>query len=135
MMGLVAAIFLAISAAAPARASDVAIALTDDVIDVDAGFSGARVVIFGAVTPSAGRRAVAEPFGDLVAVVRGPESNFRIRPMVREQAIWIAGPGIKISGAPGILLTMSTRPLEEAATLELRRSLQLDAGAVGPLDA
>jgi uncharacterized protein (TIGR02186 family) len=127
---LLLAIALMAFAAAPARTADVAVALTDEIIDVDAGFSGARIVLFGAVTHAGGRRAVNEPVGDLVAVVRGPASNFRMRPMVREQMIWIAGPGIRISGAPGILLTISTRPLEDIASPELRRALQLDADAV-----
>jgi uncharacterized protein (TIGR02186 family) len=44
--------------------------------------------------------------------------------------IWTPGPGVRVIGAPGLLLTISTRPLEEFTTAALRQTLQLDANAL-----
>jgi len=111
------AIFILLFASA-ARASDIAVALTDDVIEVDAGFFGAHFVLFGAVT------GTDDPEGhDIVAVVRGPPTTFRIRPMVRERAIWRAGPAIDIEGEPGLLLALATRPLADVAPAATLRDL------------
>ncbi len=120
--------FLILSASA-ARAADIAIALTDDLVEVDAGFAGAKVVLFGALV---GEAAEAPPGGaqdyDIVAVVRGPDAKFRLRPMLRERMIWIAGPAIDL-GAPEVLLVSATRPLDEIAPDETLRELGVGADA------
>ena len=124
------AIFCALFLAAlPARAADIAIALTDDLIKVDAGFSGAKIVLFGALSDADGAVAPKEgPGYDIVAVVRGPGSIFRMRPMLHQDLIWKAGPAIDI-GAPELLLTSANRPLDEIASPPLRRALGLGAEA------
>jgi uncharacterized protein (TIGR02186 family) len=114
--------------AAPSRAAEIAIGLTEELIEVDAGFAGAKVVLFGALTG-------AEPEGeapqrDIVAVVRGPAMDFTLRRMQRDRMIWTPGPAMLIDDAPGVLVTTSTRPITEFATPELRHELQLDAGAL-----
>lgn len=131
-MRILALIAFVLVAANPSRAADIAIALTDDLVEVDAGFAGARVVLFGALAADEGGPAPgrAEDY-DIVAVVRGPEAVFRLRPMLRQRMIWVAGPAIDIT-VPELLLTGSTRPIEEIAPLETLRTLDIgeDAGAL-----
>lgn len=124
-----AVLILAVLLCSPAaRAAEIAIGLTHELIEVDAGFSGAKVVLFGALTGEAAADETA--VRDIVAVVRGPALDFTLRRIERNGWIWMPGPGVRIAGAPGVLLTTSTRPIEEFATPELRRDLQLDAGAL-----
>lgn len=115
--------------AAPAAAQDIAVALTTPAVEVDAGFAGARVVLFGALTgPDApGANDDATPT-DIVAVVRGPETTFSIRPIERDGMIWVKGPAVRLD-APGLLLTHSSRPLDDIAPPELRRVLMITADA------
>lgn len=131
-MRLLAIIAFLVVAAGAARAADIAIALTDDLVEVDAGFAGAKVVLFGALAAEAGGLAPGrvEDY-DIVAVVRGPEAIFRLRPMLRERMIWVAGPAIDIA-APELLLTGATRPIEEIAPPETLRALDIgeDAGTL-----
>lgn len=128
-MRILALIAFALAAASPSRAADIAIALTDDLVEVDAGFAGERVVLFGALATEAGAPAPGrvEDY-DIVAVVRGPDAVFRLRPMLRERMIWVAGPAIDIA-APEILLTGSSRPIEDIAPLETLRALNIGEDA------
>ncbi|MGE0408647.1 MAG: TIGR02186 family protein [Amphiplicatus sp.] len=133
MKGLLAAFLLVL--AAPAKGAEIAIALTEEVVEVNASFSGAELVLFGALAGAEAMSPETRAQYDIVAVVRGPAINFRLIPMLREQIVWTTGPAILVAGAPGILLTASTRPLDEATTPALRRALHLDANAldVAPL--
>lgn len=128
-MRLGAAIILFCLVAGAARAADIAIALTDDLVEVNAGFAGEKVVLFGALT---GDDSGAAPGSlddyDIVAVLRGPIARFRIRPMIRERFIWIAGPAIDIA-APEILLTSATRNLDKIAAPAVLRRLGVTTDA------
>jgi uncharacterized protein (TIGR02186 family) len=104
------AFIIALLISAPAAAREIAIGLTDDLIEVDAGFFGANFVLFGAVV---GGEPEAAP--DIVAVVRGPDTTFRMRPMMREGSIWRAGPALDVAGEAGLLIALSSRPLAEIA--------------------
>lgn len=119
---LVAAVLLL---ATPALANDVAIALTDDLIDIDAGFSGAEIVLFGVVT-SEDPGAFAQEEYDIAALVKGPTTTFRLRPFEQKRMIWTPGPALDIE-APGMTLTLSTRPLADIAEAPLLDSLDLVA--------
>jgi uncharacterized protein (TIGR02186 family) len=112
---------------APALANDVAIALIEDVVEIDAGFAGASITLFGVV--STAEPGAFDPADyDIAAVVKGPTSTFRLRPFEREQGVWTAGPAIDLV-APGVQLTLSTRPVGEIAPLEKLRALGIGADA------
>ncbi|HXI87848.1 MAG TPA: TIGR02186 family protein, partial [Parvularculaceae bacterium] len=127
MTRLVALILLL--AIAPARAADLAIGLTDDVIEVNASFAGAKVVLFGALTGDNAERSSAEKPYDIVAVIRGPASTFEIRPMIHTGMIWSAGAPIHIRGAPSAFLVRSSRPLADIAPSPLSDAYRLEASA------
>ncbi|NWG72135.1 MAG: TIGR02186 family protein [Parvularculaceae bacterium] len=110
-----------------AAANDVAIALTDDLIDIDAGFSGAKIVLFGVVTSDEPGAFPQHEF-DIAAIVRGPATTFRMRPFEQRRLIWTPGPALDIE-APGVTLTLSTRPLPEIADPPLLDSLMLITSA------
>lgn len=123
------AAMLALLLAGPGRAAEIAVDLADDVIEVGAGFAGAKVVLFGALTGDAAPDEEGGDF-DLVAVVRGPATTYLVRPMIRDGMIWSTGPGVYVRGAPSVFLTHSTRPLDDVVDEEGRRAYQLDADAL-----
>ncbi|MEO1135534.1 MAG: TIGR02186 family protein [Pseudomonadota bacterium] len=111
-----------LAAATPLLAADIEIALTDDRVDVDTGFAGARLTLFGAVT------GVDNPSQlDMAAVIRGPQARFNIRQMEKRNLIWTPGPAHIIEDAPGLYLTYATRPVKDMVPLPLQADYRLDA--------
>ncbi|PQA89169.1 TIGR02186 family protein [Hyphococcus luteus] len=105
-----------------AAAADIEIALTDELVEVDAGFAGARLLLFGAIT------GVDDPQTlDMISVIRGPDARFKIRQMQKNNLIWTPGPAHTVGPAPGLYLTYSTRPVDDIAPLPLQAEYRLDA--------
>ena len=94
----------------------VAAALTDARIHVDSSFSGASIVLYGAVF-----NPTDDP-ADVVVVVRGPEAPIRLVKKTRNMGVWLNSRPVLFEGAPGFYMTASTRPLSEIADFgQLRR--------------
>ncbi len=119
------ALLLLVTPANAAQPADIAVALTDDLVEIDTGFSGAELTLFGAVT------GVDDPQGkvDIISVVRGPETDFNIRRIVKHNLIWTPGAPHTVKGAPGLYLTNATRPINDIAPLpdQAAHGLGLDA--------
>ncbi|MHC3126902.1 hypothetical protein OB03_06150 [Brevundimonas sp. GN22] len=99
-----------------AREVRVAAALTDAQIKVDTRFSGASIVLYGAVfNPT-------ETPTDVVLVVRGPDETVRLVKKTRHNGVWLNSRPVVFEGAPGFYMTASTRPLADIADFgQLRR--------------
>ena len=112
----------AISAPAPERSVGtmnqvrVAAALTDARVLVDSSFTGASIVLYGAVfNPS-------DTPADVVVVVRGPDGPVRLVKKTRNMGFWLNSRPVLFEGAPGFYMTASTRPLSDIADFgQLRR--------------
>jgi uncharacterized protein (TIGR02186 family) len=100
---------------APSHAAEIAIALTDDRVEVDTGFSGARLTLFGAVSGVEAPAASANI--DIISVIRGPATQFQIRRLLKRGPIWIPGNTHAIKDAPGLYLTNANRPITDIAPL------------------
>lgn len=112
-------------------APTVSAALTTTTVRVSSTFSGARIVIYGAVF-NAGPRAA-----DVVVVVRAPVQPVRLVQKYRVAGVWMNTRPVLFIGAPGFYRAASSRPLDHiAATDELQRlgigvdHLRIDAPAV-----
>src|SRR3989344_3547827 len=112
----------AVAAPAPDRSEAttgelrVAAALTDDQLHVDSGFTGASIVLYGAVF-----NPTPEPV-DVVVVVRGPDAPVRLVKKTRNMGVWLNSRLLLFEGAPGFYMTASTRPLGDIAEFgQLRR--------------
>ncbi len=94
----------------------VAAAMTDARVRVDSSFSGASIVLYGAVfNPT-------DAPTDVVVVVRGPDSPVRLVKKTRNMGIWLNSRPVLFEGAPGFYMTASTRPLGDIADFgQLRR--------------
>lgn len=93
----------------PARAQDndpLVADLSDHLVAITTGFSGATVLLFGAVDGD----------GDVVVVVRGPSRPEVIRRKDRILGIWINRARAVVQDAPVYYRVVSTRPLDQIAS-------------------
>lgn len=97
----------------------VAAALTDAQIKVDTRFSGASIVLYGAVFNPTDKPA------DVVMVVRGPDNDVRLVKRTRHNGVWLNSRPVVFEGAPSFYMTASTRPLQSVADFSRLRQLGL----------
>ncbi len=98
----------------PARAALVA-DLSDHLIAITTGFSGASVLLFGAT----------EQAGDIVVIVRGPSQPVLMHRKSRVAGVWINTASMTIENVPGFYAVASSRPLEDVASESIRRRHQM----------
>lgn len=94
-------------------------------IAIDSGFTGTRLILFGA-------RQVA---GDVVVVVRGPAKDYVLRRKDRVGGIWINRDSVEMQGIPDYYAVASSKPLDSILTPEMRRSLQIGIPSLPYLQA
>lgn len=98
---LLLALTLLAAAAAGARAELVA-ALSNHLVAVSTGFSGTDVLLFGTTDGS----------GDVVVVVRGPDSVVTVHRKGRAWGIWMNEADLAFSKVPGFWSIASSRPID-----------------------
>ena len=116
--------FLALLAAAllqgvPAEGDhqpDIAVALTDDVVQITSDFAGARLVLFGAAQES-------REGDNILVIVRGPEVPILVMQKERRAGIWMNSNPANFAGAPAYYAVAGTRALDQVATPDVLRSL------------
>lgn len=121
-----------LTAPRPAAGQDLAADLSSHLIAISASFTGARVVLFGAI----------EEAGDIAVVVRGPTEQMVVRRKDRISGVWMNRASMTFAGVPSFYRVASNRPLEEfAQTAALERHgigldyLRLEPVAAGGLIA
>ncbi len=123
VIATLASLWMIAGASAVEITPEIAIALTDERVEVDTGFAGARLTLFGAVT---GVENPAETI-DIITVIRGPPGRFLIRQLEKKNLIWAPGRARTIDGAPGLYLTYATQAIGDIAPLPDQASYQLGA--------
>ncbi len=118
--GLIAAMLLA---ALPASAADLVSGLSTDLIQITSNFTGADIVLFGAIEP-------VEDLGpsgdqDLVVVIRGPALDMTVRRKERILGVWVNREQIAFTGLPGYYFLASTRPLDDIASVPTQERFRL----------
>lgn len=92
-------------------------AVTDADVRIDAGFAGARIILYGAVfTPE-------DTPADIVVIVRGPDEPVRLVRKVQVAGLWLNSRPVLFEGAPGYYMAASTRPLSDIANFGTLRRL------------
>jgi uncharacterized protein (TIGR02186 family) len=119
---------MALAAPPPEPPAQVSAALTDTTVRVSSDFSGARIVLYGAVFAPG-----AEP-SDVVVVVRGPDQPVRLTRKVKMGPVWLNSRPVVFSGAPGFYMAASNRPLDDIATFGTLRRLGAGVDHL-PIDA
>ena len=95
----------------PARASSLVADLSDHLIAITTGFSGASVLLFGAT----------EKPGDIVVIVRGPSQSVLMHRKSRVAGIWINTASMTIDDVPGFYAVAASRPLDDITAEPVRR--------------
>lgn len=88
--------------------------LSNKRIEIRYSFSGADLILFGAIGASA-VDPVSDSF-DVVIVVRGPEAATMVRQKEKVGPIWINNREVMFPAAPGYYAVAASRPLSEIAT-------------------
>lgn len=115
MLSLIAVLAATTLYRVPAARAALVADLSDHLIAITTGFSGASVLLFGAT----------EQAGDIVVIVRGPSQPVLMHRKSRVAGIWINTASMTIENVPGFYAVASSRPLEEVASESIRRRHQM----------
>jgi uncharacterized protein (TIGR02186 family) len=100
---LLPALGLVVSLSSPGIADTVTADLSSHSIAITTGFTGASVVLFGAID---------QP-GDVVAVVRGPEREVTIWRKAKIAGIWANAEAVTFANLPSFYAVAASRPLDD----------------------
>lgn len=91
------------AAPAPARAQALIADLSDHLVRITTGFTGSKVLLFGAI----------EGEGDIVVVVRGPMNRAVVRRKGRIAGVWVNRDRVNFDSVPAFYSVAASRPLAE----------------------
>jgi uncharacterized protein (TIGR02186 family) len=86
-------------------------AVSQSLIEVRQGFTGARLLLYGAVIDPAGAGRSTDY--DIVVVLKGPSQAVRMREKERIAGIWMNAGSSDFRSAPAFFAVASSRPIEE----------------------
>ena len=121
------ALFLSLLALPVAAAENLVSGLSQDTIEIRSNYNGAEITVFGAV-----ERPVADTTPDIIVVVRGPDTDIRVRRKDRVAGIWINRNRVVLRGMPSYYFTASNRPLPKIADDATLRQYGLGLSALAP---
>lgn len=101
--------------ARPAAAEPLVADLSDHLIAVTTGFTGADVLLFGATDGP----------GDIVVTIKGPVDEVSVWRKTRVAGIWVNSDSVTFGDVPGYYAIAANRPLETFLTPTLRQQQQL----------
>ena len=79
-------------------------------IELQQGFTGTTLLLFGAVLAPEGRRQ-ADPY-DIIVVLRGPSQQIRLREKQQVGGIWMNVDALDFRSAPSFFAVASNRPID-----------------------
>lgn len=117
-VGLMACVALgSIAASTPVRAQALVADLSNHLVAITTGFTGAEILLFGAV----------EGTGDVVVTVRGPARDEIVRRKVRVAGLWINGAEVEFQSVPVFYAVFASKPLDTIVSDELADAHQIGA--------
>ena len=130
---LILLVLFCLAYAAPARAEPLVADLSESVVRITTGFTGTKVLLFGA----------KEGDGEIVVVVQGPRHSITVRRKSRVAGIWINRAKVEFVDVPSFYQVLSSEPLEQWLPLRTRDQYQIGVeylkiepkGDVGPAQA
>ncbi|HEX8387837.1 MAG TPA: TIGR02186 family protein [Sphingomonas sp.] len=135
---------LLIAAAAPLLGAQAPL-LVPDVsqreVEIVYSFTGAELLLFGAIVYPGGRPPRGDAATDIVVVVKGPTQSIRLRQKRRVAGIWVNADELRYRSAPSFYAVASSRPIERIVDERTRaiyelglRSLQLSPASSAPIE-
>jgi len=108
-------LLLALPGAAPARAEPLIADLSESVVRITTGFTGTKVLLFGA----------KEGDGRIVVIVEGPRHALTVRRKDRIAGIWINRAEVRFRDVPSFYQVLSSDPLDQWLPLRTRNTYQI----------
>ena len=125
-------VLMAQSAAKPVLVPDV----SQRNIDIAYSFTGAELLLFGAILYPGGRQPKGEKPTDIVVVVKGPTQSIVVREKEKVAGIWVNADRLRYRSAPSFYAIASSRPIDRIVDERTRAiyelgldSLQLSPGS------
>lgn len=80
-------------------------------LEITTGFTGDTLTIFG----------TAQPRGDIIILVKGPEKTTTMHRKVNMMGLWLTGESVTFENVPGYYNVASSRPVFQIADLVIRK--------------
>ena len=119
---------------------DVAMAETPDLIEagasqnhfyIEPSYDGTSIALFGSVDSD---QLKNQPF-EVAVTLRGPIKPVTVWKKARRAGLWVNSQSITFDGVPNYYAVLSTKPLEEIASLEARKDHEIGVDALQFSDA
>jgi len=112
-----AAITAALSPAA-SIAQPVIMDLSEHSVAITANFDGSDILLFGSTQGES----------DVIAIVRGPQSNRIVRRKERKMGVWVNGDAVQFDEVPSFYAVAATRPPAEMLPIDMLQSYAIGTG-------
>ena len=121
--GWIIGLTLACLLASPAKAERMITSISSSRVLIASNYTGTELVLFGAIERD-GTSVSRSGTYDIVVTVKGPAAPFVVREKMRMGLIWVNADQQKYAGLPGYLALLSSRPLAEVTSPQLRVRFQ-----------
>lgn len=125
---------LALTLAAPLLTAQTKPVLVPDVsqrnIEIAYSFTGAELLLFGAILYPGGRLPDDRSPTDVVIVVKGPTQSIVIREKEKVAGIWVNAGRLRYRSAPSFYAVASSRPLDRLVDARTRAIYELGLGSL-----
>ena len=118
---LIAPLLIAASASKPILVPDV----SQRDIDIAYSFTGAELLLFGAILYPGGRQPKGEKPTDIVVVVKGPTQSILVREKEKVAGIWVNADRLRYRSAPSFYAVASSRPIGQIVDERTRAIYEL----------
>lgn len=99
-------------------------------IEIAYSFTGAELLLFGAILYPGGRIPDASEQTDIVVVVKGPTESITIREKEKLAGIWVNTEALRYRSAPSFYAVASSRPLDRIVDARTRAIYELGLGSL-----
>ncbi len=99
-------------------------------IEIAYSFTGAELLLFGAILYPGGRPPRGSAPAEIVVVVKGPTESILIREKRRVAGIWVNAEDLRYRSAPSFYAVTSSRPLERIVDARTRAIFELGLGSL-----
>ncbi len=99
-------------------------------IEIAYSFTGAELLLFGAILYPGGRTPRGEAPADIVVVVKGPTQPVLVREKEKVAGIWVNAHSQRYSSAPSFYALASSRPIERIVDERTRAIYELGLGSL-----
>lgn len=128
-MRIAAALLMLLAGAAPALAENLITSLSNHRVLINSNYTGTSIAIFGAIERDAQTISRATGY-DAVVTIRGPQQFLVVREKERLGPFWLNQDQQKFPTAPAYLTVLTSRPISEITSEQLRRRQKIGLQAI-----